>query len=136
MILVIISMVLILLIIVLVGYAIYDWQSLGELFTLFITAILAIIFVSIPVLFALANNVVVSELRYQETAYTREVLEYRLDQVDGNVVGNELLYKDVVEFNNELRITKFWGTNIFTNWLNNQKIVNDVDYIEIEREGE
>ena len=70
---------------------------------------------------------------YEQAVYEKEVLEYRLDQIEqGNsVTGNELVYNDVVEFNNELRSTKKWANNPWTSWFNNDLIADNIDYIEI-----
>ena len=47
-----------------------------------------------------------------------------------NIVGNEMLYNDVVEFNNELRRIKKWANSPWVSWFYNQKIAS-IDYIEI-----
>lgn len=71
-----------------------------------------------------------AENDYQNALYEKEVLEYRLEKEKNNVVGNELLYNDIVEFNNGLRNEKIWSANPWTNWFNNKKIAT-IDYIEI-----
>ena len=70
---------------------------------------------------------------YQNMVYEKEVLEYRLEQIENgtSVPGNELVYKDVVEFNNELRFIKKWSDNIWTSWFYNDIIAEHVEYIEI-----
>lgn len=72
-------------------------------------------------------------IQYEKAVYEKEVLEYRLDQIEqGNsVTGNELVYNDVVEFNNDLRSTKRWANNPWTSWFNNDLIADNIDYIEI-----
>lgn len=70
------------------------------------------------------------DVDYQNKLYEKEVLEHRIDNMSENIVGNELLYNDIVEFNNELRNTKKWANNPWTNWFNNEKIAS-IDYIEI-----
>lgn len=70
---------------------------------------------------------------YENALYEREVLEYRLEHMDENIIGNELLYNDIVEFNNELRYTKKWAENPWTSWFFNQKIA-DIEYIELDME--
>ena len=70
------------------------------------------------------------EIQYQKYSYERETLEYRLEQLDTNITGNELLYKEITSFNNDLRGKKYWGNNVWTNWLYNQKVI-ELDYIEI-----
>lgn len=70
---------------------------------------------------------------YEQAVYAKEVLEYRLEQIEqGNsVTGNELVYNDVVEFNNELRSVKKWANNPWISWFNNDLIADNIDYIEI-----
>lgn len=70
---------------------------------------------------------------YEETLYEKQVLEYRIENQENNLVGGELLYKDIVEFNNNLRKTKKWSKNLFTNWFYNEKIA-EIDYIEYDIE--
>ena len=67
---------------------------------------------------------------YQSALYEKEVIEYRIDNMSDNIIGNEMLYNDVVEFNNELRRIKKWANNPWANWFYNQKIAS-IDYIEI-----
>ena len=50
--------------------------------------------------------------------------------MEENITGNEMLYNDIVEFNNELRSVKKWVSNPWTNWFNNQKVAS-IDYVEI-----
>lgn len=72
------------------------------------------------------------DVDYQNKLYEREVLEYRIENMDDNIVGNEMLYNDIVEFNNSLRSTKKWANNPWTNWFNNRDIAT-IKYIEIEK---
>ena len=74
------------------------------------------------------------ETDYQNELHLRETLEYRLEHKSENAVGNELLYTDIVQFNNNLRTTKYYANNPWTSWFHNDKIAT-LDYIEIE-EGE
>lgn len=79
----------------------------------------------------LCGNIKINEdIEYQNTYYHRATLEYRLENIEKNNVGNEYLYNDIVEFNNSLRSTKKWANNPWTNWFNNQKIA-ELDYIEL-----
>ena len=70
------------------------------------------------------------DIDYQSALYEKEVIEYRIDNMSDNVVGNEMLYNDVVEFNNELRRTKKLANNPWVSWFYNQKIAL-IDYIKI-----
>lgn len=71
------------------------------------------------------------ENTYQNTIYEKQVIEYRLENEDENTVGNELLYNDIVEFNNSLRSVKKWANNPWTNWFYNADVAT-IDYIEID----
>lgn len=73
------------------------------------------------------------DIDYQNKLYEREMLEYRIEKMEENITGNEMLYNDIVEFNNELRNTKKWANNPWTNWFNNQDIAT-IDYIEIDKD--
>lgn len=89
---------------------------------------------------ALAGGVLLGELlgmgilhctfenKYNQKLYQKEMLEYRLE--DNGLQGNEFLYHDITEFNNELRSVKYWYNNAWTNWFNNGKVAS-IDYIEI-----
>ena len=70
------------------------------------------------------------ELDYENKLYEKQVLEYRLEQVDDNITGNEMLYNDIVAFNNGLRRTKRLSNSPWTNWFFNKDIAT-IDYIEI-----
>ena len=70
------------------------------------------------------------DIKYESALYEKEVIEYRIDNMSDNMVGNEMLYNDVVEFNNELRRIKKWANNPWVNLFYNQKIAS-IDYIEI-----
>jgi hypothetical protein len=84
----------------------------------------------LPLMIVAINNGIAQEIQYQKYSYERETLEYRLEQLDTNITGNELLYKEITSFNNDLRGKKYWGNNVWTNWLYNQKVI-ELDYIEI-----
>ena len=71
---------------------------------------------------------VTADNEYDKFNYQKIVLEQRLKVSDK--VGNELLYKDIVEWNNELRDCKAWRNNFFVNVFYNEKIAK-MDYIEI-----
>ena len=70
------------------------------------------------------------DIDYQNASYEREVLEYRLDHREDEFPGNEMLYSDIINFNNKLRSQKKWVNNPWTNWFNNEKIAA-LDYIEL-----
>lgn len=71
------------------------------------------------------------DIYYQNTLYEKDMLEYRIDNMEDNIVGNEMLYNDIVEFNNELRSVKKWAYNPFTNWFYVKEIA-EIDYVELD----
>jgi hypothetical protein len=76
------------------------------------------------------SNAVTYDLNYQNALHEKEMLEYRIEHMEENITGNEMLYNDIVEFNNELRNVKKWANNPWTNWFNNQGVAS-IDYIEL-----
>ena len=88
---------------------------------LFVTAL-----VGIGIISAQVNG----DINYQNNLHEREMLEYRIEHIEENITGNEMLYNDIAEFNNELRSTKKWANSPWTNWFYNQDIAT-IDYIEI-----
>lgn len=130
MLIVILSIVLLILgiILILVGYNKDKDCSIiiGGIFTVisgiaFISSIIIMCWVQIP-----------KERKYQEALYEKEVIEYRIEHQDDNIVGNELLYDDIVEFNNMLRKTKLYSNNIWLNWFANDKIAK-IEYIDYKK---
>lgn len=71
------------------------------------------------------------EVRYENKIYEKEMLEYRIEHYEPSAVGNELLYNDVVKFNNNLRSIKKWAASPWTNWFYNHKIAT-IEYINLE----
>ena len=86
---------------------------------------------SLGVSVAIIDAQVNKDIKYQNTLYEKEMLEYRIDNIEDNIIGNEMLYNDIVEFNNNLRETKKWANNLWVNWFYNQDIAT-IDYVEIE----
>lgn len=73
------------------------------------------------------------DVDYQSALYQKEMIEYRIDHADEDIVGNELLYNDIVEYNNDLRFIKKWSDSYWTNWFFNEDIAT-IDYIELDME--
>lgn len=112
---------------------IYDDHNYNCPYWVFGTGITSIIMGAFGILIAgicLISVQVHKDVNYQNTLYEKDVLEYRLERMEENNVGNELLYNDIVEFNNELRVTKKWANNIWVNWFYNQDIAT-IDYIDL-----
>ena len=76
------------------------------------------------------GNASTCDIAYQNALHERDVLEYRLEHMEENITGNEMLYNDIVEFNNNLRSTKRWADSLWSNWFYNQDIAA-MDFIEI-----
>ena len=91
--------------------------------------VIALMIISCPVV-SIVGVLVQHDVDYQNKLYEREVLEYRIEHIEDDFTGNELIYKDVVTFNNELRETKKWARSPFTNWFYNQDIAS-LDYVEL-----
>ena len=77
-------------------------------------------------------NLLVMDVNYQNKLEEKAMLEYRIQKGE-EIAGNELLYSQVVEFNNDLRSTKILSKNPWVNCFNNWKIA-EIDYIEIDKE--
>ena len=102
-----------------------DWFEIigGSVTTL---GVISLIVCSICILSIPINR----ELNYENMLAKKEMLEYRLEN-QKDMIGNELLYSQILEFNNELRSIKKWANDPWTNWFNNQKIADNIDYINI-----
>ena len=81
--------------------------------------------------FAIIDAQVNKDIKYQNALYEKEMLEYRIDNMKDNIIGNEMLYNDIVEFNNSLRETKKWANNPWASWFYNQNIAT-IDFVEID----
>lgn len=68
---------------------------------------------------------------YEQSVYEKSVIEYRLEHQQDNIVGNELLYNDIVSYNNHLRAHKRYSDNFMLNLFYNDKIAT-IEYISIE----
>ena len=83
-------------------------------------------------LFAIIT-VCTKNIQFEKATYEKEMLEYRLENQEENLVGGELLYNDILEFNNKLKSHKKYSKNLFTNWYYNDKIA-EIDYIDHRKE--
>lgn len=70
------------------------------------------------------------DVDYENKLAEKQMIEYRIEQ-DEEIAGNELLYTQIVEFNNSLRKTKKWSSKPWTSWFHNHKIA-EIDFIELE----
>lgn len=110
-----------------------DWDTSDNLHFIGFFIIAIGIIVSVVMTGLIIGNAATYDLYYQDTLHKKEMLEYRIEHIEENITGNEMLYNDIVEFNNELRSVKKWADNPWTNWFNN-KDVAAIDYIEIDGE--
>lgn len=101
-----------------------DW-FFGIGFTFTILGLIASLIVGVSIIVTNVGK----DIEYQNVLYEKEMLEYRIDNIDDNIVGNEMLYNDIVEFNNDLRRVKKWANSPWTSWFNNQYVAT-IDYIE------
>jgi hypothetical protein len=88
------------------------------------------VLVSLVCVGCIIGNASTRDIAYQNTLHARDVLEYRIEHMEENITGNEMLYNDIVEFNNNLRSTKRWADSLWLNWFYNQDIAA-MDFIEI-----
>lgn len=114
---------------VIIGNRVDDWNTRENLKLIGWMVIVIGIFASVVAVGFIIGNATVCELDYQNFLHEKEILEYRIEHMEENITGNEMLYNDIVEFNNELRSVKKWVSNPWTNWFNNQKVAS-IDYIE------
>lgn len=101
------------------------WFIIGVILT--VVGLILGILCTIAIIDVNANK----DIYYQNTLYEKDMLEYRIDNMEDNIVGNEMLYNDIVEFNNELRSVKKWAYNPFTNWFYVKEIA-EIDYVELD----
>lgn len=103
------------------------YDCLAPAVILIVLGFFGAIFVSFGIIDAQVNR----DVKYQNVVYEKEMLEYRIKHMEENITGNEMLYSDIVEFNNELRSVKKWANNPWTNWFYNQDVAT-IEYIEID----
>lgn len=111
----------------------FSWKIHDILLDVGITCTVVGLFLSLILGGVALGNAAYYDLDYQNALHKREVIEYRLDHMEEDITGNEMLYNDIVEFNNMLRSQKKWANNPWTNWFNNEKIA-ELDYIELDDE--
>ena len=99
-------------------------------YTQFATLLIGIV-ATVCVFVALLFCTLSYDVEYQNMLHTRDMLEYRIEHMEENITGNEMLYNDIVEFNNNLRGVKKWANNPWTSWFNNQDIAT-IDYIDLD----
>lgn len=77
---------------------------------------------------AILLNVVFMRYDYERKSYEREMFEYRIEHLSEDTVGNEMLYNDIVEFNNSLRWVKRTANSPWISWFSNHKVAG-LDYV-------
>ena len=74
-----------------------------------------------------------ADLDYANMVEKRDAIIYRLEQIENekNLLINGGVYDDIVEYNNEVRKYKKYGSsNLWTNWFNPAPI-DKLDYIKL-----
>ena len=105
----------------------YRYDDINFASTIVCTCLCVALIISVG---CVIGNYITMEIDYENTLYEKQVLEYRLETKSESLTGNELLYNDIVEFNNDLRRVKKYANSPWTSWFNNTKIAT-LDYIEI-----
>ena len=97
-----------------------------------------VIFIMALVVFSTGVSAIVTTAKesigtdYQNAVCEREIIVYRIENQDNNIIGNELLYKDIVEFNNKIRTIKNGANNKWINWYYNEDIAT-IEFIEYQQ---
>ena len=99
------------------------WSVLGALLSL-----LGVIGLFASAVFGL-RVLINKDVDYQAALNERETLMYRLEHKEENLVGNEMLYSEITDFNNSLLITKKWVDSPWIGCFVNEKIAG-LDYIQ------
>lgn len=68
------------------------------------------------------------QVQYNQIKMEYDILQYRVEHIEDNNVGNELLYNDVVEFNQRLYEIKRVANNKWINWFVVEKVA-ELDYV-------
>ena len=107
-----------------------EWWDAPELFEIagLFATIVGVVATVITVIMVILNFAL-TDIGYQDAVAERQMLEYRIEHCE-NLVGNELIYSDIVGFNEGLRHTKRFANSPWTNWFYNKKIA-EMDYIDI-----
>lgn len=107
------------------GYS-FGGLLVGGVFTTVVSGFVLVVFIGMII-----GVNATADMDYQSKLHEKDMLEYRIERMEENITGNEMLYNDIVEFNNDLRAVKKFANSPWTNWFNNQKIAS-MDYIELE----
>ena len=71
------------------------------------------------------------DVEYEKAIMQREVLVYRLENGGDYYTGNEELFNEVLDFNKMLYNSKRLSDNPWFNWYWNDKIADNIDYIQL-----
>lgn len=112
----------------------HSWRHNDWMLSVGIALMMIGIFTLMITGFTIIYNQVTKDINYQNTLYEKEMLEYRIDNMEENIVGNEMLYNDIIEFNNGLRSVKKWANNPWLNWFYNEDIaaIDYIDYVDLD----
>lgn len=77
---------------------------------------------------AVDTKIVVNQMEYDSIVKEVEALEQDTDEK----VSRVTVIKDVHEWNSDVYVIKYWAESPWTNWFYNKKIVDSLEYIEME----
>lgn len=77
---------------------------------------------------AVDTTIVVNRMEYDSIVKEVEALEQDTDEK----VSRVTVIKDVNEWNSDVYVIKYWAESPWTNWFYNKKIVDSLEYIEME----
>lgn len=101
----------------------YDSQFIGVIGSS-LSGIIVFILCIVMMCIHLPSNQII----YNRTKIEYDMLQYRVEHIEDNNVGNELLYNDVVKFNQILYEAKRVANNKWINWFVVEEIA-ELDYI-------
>lgn len=99
------------------GYALND---ITEKYTFFVCLSF------IAVLLTWGSVCITKDYKYEQLLHEKQTIEYRLENPE--LSGNELLYRDIVELNNEIRKHKTYAKSLWIGIFYNEKIAS-LDYV-------
>lgn len=109
------------------------YSKLDDIFNIIEALFISILIIFSVVLFfssiVIFINLGTKDRDYQIILKEKEMLEYRLEHKEDNVVGNEMLYNDILSFNQRIYISKRNQENYWINWYCNDKIAT-IEYID------
>ena len=108
------------------------WSSDGWIIGSMVSGGFAAVLVICFILFGI-DTICTDELVYEKMVEKKTAIEYRLEHLDDedNYMTNGGVYKDLVEYNNELRDLKYWANSFWVGWFSPDKAADELDYIKL-----